>query len=299
MQGNKLFRNTAHLPKITGTAPMGCVIKIPQFLLDARHVGIEIQQLDKHVGLVRWCRKPLIEYIERKHHHMYIYASPKTWITVAVLHALLGSEDPLDLFCCNSTTWINPVTRLQPTDMCPWHRNQAEEEFFVCLFVWLVVCLIVCLSVCLFVCLVFRLFVCLFVCFKIMGLELKIMHRYMRYGYIHRYPFINIFVPWISIWVSMVHSKSTPNSRHHIHYNANIWHLVSQLMLTFTIRREATLPLRLLANFQALACCVAKPTRFLLSMGTEAPRIDCSSNVDYLHFPQKFPAASYSTIIIF
>ena len=36
-----------------------------------------------------------------------------------------------------------------------------------------------------------------------------------------------------------------------------------------------------------------------LSMGTEAPRIDCSSIVDYLHFSQNFAAASYSTIIIF
>ena len=32
---------------------MGCVMKIRQLLLDARHVGIELQQLDKHVGLIR------------------------------------------------------------------------------------------------------------------------------------------------------------------------------------------------------------------------------------------------------
>lgn len=31
MQGNKFFWNTADLPKITGTAPMGCVMKVRQF----------------------------------------------------------------------------------------------------------------------------------------------------------------------------------------------------------------------------------------------------------------------------
>lgn len=165
MQGNTLFWNTAYLPKITGTAPMGCVMKIRQLLLDARHVGIELQQLDKHVGLIRWCRKPLIKYIETTTICIIFFASPKTWITVAVLHALLGSEDPLDFFCCNSTTWIKPVTRLQPTDMCSWHRNQAKEE--------------------------------LFVCFKLMGLELKITNRFMCYGYAHRYPFMSFCIIYL------------------------------------------------------------------------------------------------------
>lgn len=126
-----MFWNTAHLPKITGTPQFVVRCKYGNLFLDARHVDIEIQQ---SINMLAWfgdAEKPPIEHIET----MYIYASPKTWITVAVLHTLLGSEDPLDYFFCTSTTWINPENRLQPTDMCSWHRNQAEEELFICLFV--------------------------------------------------------------------------------------------------------------------------------------------------------------------